>query len=163
MFVNTTSNSRFKLKGSYEMKKKLIRLTTIDNSLNILLKGQLKYLNKTFEVIGVANDSGVLSSVAKREGIRTIGVPMQRKISIIHDLRSLWALYRLFRKEHPFIVHANTPKASFLGMVAAWFTRVPHRIYLVTGLRFETVHGPFRLLLKTMERITCFCATKVSQ
>ena len=63
------------------MKKKLIRLTTIDNSLNILLKGQLKYLNKTFEVIGVANDSGVLSSVAKREGIRTIGVPMQRKIS----------------------------------------------------------------------------------
>ena len=68
------------------MKKKLIRLTTIDNSLNILLKGQLKYLNKTFEVIGVANDSGVLSSVAKREGIRTIGVPMQRKISIIHDL-----------------------------------------------------------------------------
>ena len=74
------------------MKKKLIRLTTIDNSLNILLKGQLKYLNKTFEVIGVANDSGVLSSVAKREGIRTIGVPMQRKISIIHDLRSLWAI-----------------------------------------------------------------------
>ena len=143
------------------MKKKLIRLTTIDNSLNILLKGQLKYLNKTFEVIGVANDSGVLSSVAKREGIRTIGVPMQRKISIIHDLRSLWALYRLFRKEHPFIVHANTPKSSFLRMVAAWFTRVPHRIYLVTGLRFETVHGPFRLLLKTMERITCFCATKV--
>lgn len=136
-------------------------IITIDNSLNILLKGQLKYLNKTFDVIGVANDSGLLSSVAKREGIRTVGITMKRKISIINDLKSLWALYRLFRKERPFIVHANTPKASFLGMVAAWLARVPHRIYLVTGLRFETVHGPFRLLLKTMERITCFCATKV--
>ena len=86
---------------------------------------------------------------------------MKRKISIINDLKSLWALYRLFRKERPFIVHANTPKASFLGMVAAWLARVPHRIYLVTGLRFETVHGPLRLILKTIERISCLCATKV--
>lgn len=143
------------------MKPTLIRLTTIDNSLDVLLKGQLKYLNNAFKVIGVANDSGLLSSVAKREGIRTIGIPMQRKISIIHDLQSLWALYRLFRKERPFIVHANTPKASFLSMIAAWLARVPHRIYLVTGLRFETVHGPLRLLLKMTERISCFCATKV--
>ena len=141
--------------------QKLIRLTTIDNSLDVLLKGQLKYLNNAFEVIGVANDSGLLSSVAKREGIRTIDIPMQRKISIIHDLKSLWALYRLFLKERPFIVHANTPKASFLSMIAAWLARVPHRIYLVTGLRFETVHGPLRLLLKMTERISCFCATKV--
>ena len=143
------------------MKPTLIRLTTIDNSLDVLLKGQLKYLNNAFKVIGVATDSGLLSSVAKREGIRTIGIPMQRKISIIHDLQSLWALYRLFRKERPFIVHANTPKASFLSMIAAWLARVPHRIYLVTGLRFETVHGPLRLLLKMTERISCFCATKV--
>lgn len=141
--------------------KKLIRLTTIDNSLDTLLKGQLRYLNKTFEIIGVANDSGLLASISEREGIRTIGIPMQRKISIIHDLQSLWALYRLFRKERPFIVHANTPKASFLSMIAAWLARVPHRIYLVTGLRFETVHGPLRLLLKMTERISCFCATKV--
>lgn len=141
--------------------QKLIRLTTIDDSLDTLLKGQLKYLNNAFEVIGVANDSGLLSSVAKREGIRTIGIPIQRKISIIHDLQSLWALYRLFRKERPFIVHANTPKASFLSMIAAWLARVPHRIYLVTGLRFETVHGPLRLLLKMTERISCLCATKV--
>lgn len=141
--------------------KKLIRLTTIDNSLDTLLKGQLRYLNKTFEIIGVANDSGLLASISEREGIRTIGIPMQRKISIIHDLQSLWALYRLFRKERPFIVHANTPKASFLSMIAAWLAHVPHRIYLVTGLRFETVHGPLRLLLKMTERISCFCATKI--
>lgn len=143
------------------MKPTLIRLTTIDDSLDTLLKGQLRYLNKTFEIIGVANDSGLLASISKREGIRTIGIPMQRKISIIHDLHSLWALYRLFRKERPFIVHANTPKASFLSMIAAWLARVPHRIYLVTGLRFETVHGPLRLLLKMTERISCFCATKI--
>lgn len=139
---------------------KLFRHTTIDRSLE-LLQGQLKFLNQEFEVVAVADDSGALAEVAKREGIRTIGVPMRREISIAADCRSLVALYKLFRRERPYIVHSNTPKASLLSMVAAWAARVPHRIYLVTGLRFETTHGILRFILKTMERITCLCATKV--
>lgn len=139
---------------------KLFRLNTIDGSLG-MLRGQLEFLNREFEVVAVADDSGVLQEVAEREGVRTIAVPMRREISIAADCRSLVALYKLFRRERPYIVHANTPKASLLSMVAAWATRVPHRIYLVTGLRFETTHGILRFILKTMERITCLCATKV--
>ncbi len=139
---------------------KLFRLNTIDGSLG-MLRGQLRFLNQEFEVVAVADDSGVLAEVAEREGVRTIGVPMHREISLAADCRSLVALYKLFRRERPYIVHANTPKASLLSMVAAWATRVPHRIYLVTGLRFETTHGLLRFILKTMERITCLCATKV--
>lgn len=140
---------------------KVIRLTTIDGSLNTLLRGQLRYLDREFEMIAAADDSGRLAEVAQREGVRTVAVPMRRQISLAADIRSLWLLIRLFRREKPYIVHASTPKASLLGMVAAWITRVPHRIYYVTGLRFETTHGPMRLLLKTMERIACRCATKV--
>ena len=140
---------------------KLFRLTTADISLNSLLKGQLKHLSQHFEVVGVASDTGVLQQVAEREGVRTVNVPMHREISLWADCKSLWALIKLFRRERPDIVHANTPKASLLGMVAAMLCGVPHRIYLVTGLRFETTHGFLRLVLKTMERITCFCATKV--
>ena len=139
---------------------KLFRLNTIDWSLG-MLSGQLRFLNQEFDVVAVANDSGILKEVAEREGVRTIGVPMHREISIAADCRSLVALYKLFRCERPYIVHSNTPKASLLSMVAAWAARVPHRIYLVTGLRFETTHGILRFILKTMERITCLCATKV--
>ena len=139
---------------------KLFRLSTIDGSLNFL-RGQLRFLNQEFEVVAVADDSGVLQEVAEREGVRTIAVPMRREISIAADCRSLVTLYKLFRRERPHIVHSNTPKASLLSMVAAWAARVPHRIYLVTGLRFETTHGILRFILKTMERITCLCATKV--
>lgn len=139
---------------------KLIRLNTIDWSLG-MLRGQLRFLNQEFEVVAVADDSGALAEVAEREGVRTIAVSMRREISIAADCRSLVALYKLFRRERPHIVHSNTPKASLLSMVAAWAARVPHRIYLVTGLRFETTHGILRFILKTMERITCLCATKV--
>ena len=142
-------------------KLKLFRLTTADISLNVLLKGQLRYLSQHFEVVGVAADTGVLHQVAEREGVRVVDVPMHREISLWADCKSLWTLIKLFRRERPDIVHANTPKASLLGMVAAMLCGVPHRIYLVTGLRFETTHGFLRLVLKTMERITCFCATKV--
>ena len=141
--------------------QKIIRLTTADISLNSLIKGQLKYLSQEFEVVGVASDTGVLQKVGEREGVRVINVPMHREISLFADLKSLFALIRLFKQERPDIVHSNTPKASLLGMIAAMLCRVPHRIYTVTGLRFETTSGLLRFVLKTMERIACLCATKV--
>ena len=151
--------------GFYKLKdiqrKKLIRVTTADISLNSLLKGQLKFLNQYFEVVGVAKDTGVLQKVREREGIRVVDAPLERPISLVKDIKGLWFLYRLFRKEKPWCVHANTPKGSLLAMMAAWFARVPHRIYTVTGLRYQGAHGKFRFILKTMERLSCLFASNV--
>ena len=141
--------------------KKLIRVTTADISLEGLLQGQLKYLNQYYEVVGLAADTGSLAKVAEREGIRTINVPMHREISLLSDLKCLWELIKVFRKERPFIIHTNTPKGSLLSLLAAKITGVPHRIYLVTGLRYQGTTGLFRFILMTMERISCFCATKI--
>ena len=142
-------------------RKKLIRVTTADISLNSLLKGQLKFLNQYFEVIGVAKDTGVLKEVKEREGIRVVDAPLERPISLVKDIKGLWFLYRLFRKEKPWCVHANTPKGSLLAMIAAWFACVPHRVYTVTGLRYQGAHSLLRTILKTMERLSCLFATNV--
>ena len=142
-------------------RKKIIRVTTADISLNSLLKGQLMFLNQYFEVIGVAKDTGVLKEVSEREGIRVVDAPLERPISLVKDIKGLWFLYRLFRKEKPWCVHANTPKGSLLAMIAAWFAGVPHRVYLVTGLRYQGAHGFLRTILKTMERLSCLFATNV--
>ena len=142
-------------------RKKLIRVTTADISLNSLLKGQLKYLNQYFEVIGVAKDTGVLKEVKEREGIRVVDAPLERPISLVKDIKGLWFLYRLFCKEKPWCVHANTPKGSLLAMIAAWFACVPHRVYTVTGLRYQGAHDLLRTILKTMERLSCLFATNV--
>lgn len=141
--------------------KKLIRLTTVDLSLDKFLRGQLKFINQYYRVIGVASDTGLLQSVGEREGIPVINVPMHREIALKADIKSLFDLYWLFKKERPYIVHANTPKGSLLGMVAAWAARVPHRVYTVTGLRYQGSKGLFRFILKTMERVSCLFATNV--
>lgn len=141
--------------------KKLIRVTTSDISLDLLLKGQLRFLNQYYEVVGVSSNTGLLADVAKREGVRVVELSMRREISLRRDLACLWHLIRLFRKEKPFIVHANTPKGSLLSMIAAWMVRVPHRIYTVTGLRYQGMTGLGRSVLKATERMTCCFANKV--
>ena len=140
--------------------KKIIRVTTSDLSLDSLLIGQLRFLNQYYEVVGLSSNTGLLEKVSEREGIRVIEVPMERSISLKQDWKCLWQLVKVFKKEKPYIVHTNTPKGSLLSMVAAKIVHIPHRIYLVTGLRYQSEKGILRWILKTMERITCFCATK---
>lgn len=149
------------MKKQKDKKQKLFRLTTIDLSLDKLIEGQMKFLSSCYDVTGVASDTGLLQKVGQREGVRVVNVPMHREISVLNDLRSLVALYRLFRKERPYILHCNTPKGSLLGLMAAKMAGVKHRVYTVTGLRYQGATGLLRFVLKTMERISCFCATKV--
>jgi glycosyltransferase involved in cell wall biosynthesis len=143
------------------MKKKILRITTVSESLNVLLKGQLRFLNQFYNVVGVASDVGSLNTVNEREGIRTINLHMDRVVSLKNDFKSLVRMIRLIRKEKPFIVHSNTPKASLLSMISAKLCQTPIRIYTVTGLRFEGEYGIKRDILKLMEKISCKCATNV--
>ncbi len=126
-----------------------------------LLKGQIGFLGKHFNVVLVAKDTGNLHNLAEEEGVEYRDIDMHREISIGSDFISLLKLYRLFKRERPDIVHANTPKGALLGLLAARMAHVPHRIYNVNGLRFETTTGFLRRLLITMEKMACACATKV--
>lgn len=142
---------------------KILRILTSSISYQ-LIKGQLKYMSDNgYEVVGVSGLPEERANEASiREGIKTVITPhLVRSISISNDVRALFELIKLIRREKPDVVHANTPKASLLGITAAWWCRVPHRIYTVTGLRFQTAKGFFRWLLITMERITCCLSTKV--
>lgn len=141
---------------------KLVRITTVPLSLNILLKGQLAFMNKHFEVIGVSSGPlEELEAVGEREGIRTELVAMTRSITPFKDLLALGRLYRLLRKEKPLIVHTHTPKAGTLGMIAAKFAGVPYRLHTVAGLPLEVTTGAKRKLLDMVEKVTYSCAHRV--
>lgn len=140
---------------------KIIRTATVAMSLNILLKGQLRYLNQFFEVIAVSGADTHLDEVAKREGVRCVPISMERKISPFKDLISLFRLYFLFKKEKPEIVHSITPKAGLLTMVAAKYAGVPIRMHTFTGLIFPTRKGLMQKLLIFMDQMLCAHATHI--
>lgn len=144
------------------LRPKLIRITTVPGSLRTLLKDQLKYMNQYFEVVAIASpDENIEKDIRENEGVRFIPVLMTRKISLLTDLKSLWKLYNIIRKERPAIVHTHTPKAGLLGMIASLLAGVPVRLHTVAGMPLLEANGFRRKLLDVVEKITYICATKV--
>jgi len=143
------------------MKTKIIRTSTIPLSLNILLKGQLKFLSDYFEVIGISSNGEELKEVNIREGIVTKDIEMERGINPFKDLISLFKLYYQFRKEKPIIVHSITPKAGLLSMLAGKMAGVPVRMHTFTGLIFPTRTGAIKKLLIKMDQLLCWAATNI--
>lgn len=141
-------------------KSKFILLTTIPISLNFF-KNQINVLNETFDITLVSSPLPILKEIAEREKVNYKGINIKREISIISDIISLISLIKYFTKCKPNIIHCNTPKASFLGLLAGFITRVPIRIYYIHGFRYEGTFGIKRTLLVCMEKISCFCATNI--
>ena len=147
--------------------KKIIRITTVPMSLGGLLKGQLKFMSNYFKIVGVSSNGNIegdkdgLNEVAEQEGIEVIGVDMTRRITPIKDLKSVYQLYKVFKKEKPEIVHSHTPKAGTVSMLAAKLAGVPNRLHTIAGLPLLVVEGPKRKLLNLVEKFTYACATKI--
>ncbi len=140
---------------------KLIRVATVPISLNILLKGQLKFLSQHYNLTAVSSAGEDLERVMEREGVKVKAINIERQISPFKDLRSLISLYFFFRNEKPDIVHSITPKAGLLSMIAAKYAGVPVRMHTFTGLIFPYRHGVFQKLLIAMDRLLCLHATHI--
>lgn len=140
-------------------KKKIIRVTTVPESI-CFYYDIIPTLQKEYEVVGVSSPGEELNALSEK-GVRTIEVAMERRISIVSDIKSLWEMYKVLRKEKPHVVHSMTPKAGLITMLAAWLCHVPVRIHTFTGLVWPTATGVKRRILMTTDWITCACATHV--
>ena len=141
--------------------KKLFRISTVPMSLNILLKGQLKFLDQYFDVTAISGSGQDLDEVQEREGVIVHPIEIQRQISPFKDLVSLIKLYRYFRTEKPDIIHSITPKAGLLSMMAGKLAGVPVRIHTFTGLVFPYKEGLFQKILILTDKVLCSCATNI--
>lgn len=141
-------------------KKKFFVVTTIPLSF-IFFKGLLTYLKNEFDVHIVSSPGEKLEEAQKFDNVIAHKINMAREISLFKDIRALFAFIVLFMREKPYVVHGNTPKGSFLSMLAAFITRRPVRIYFLHGLRYQGTFGLKRKLLIFMEKLTCFCATDI--
>lgn len=143
-----------------EKKKKIIRACTVSQSIGFV-KGMLPDLMKKYEVVILSSPGPEMDAVREQYGVKTIALPMERHISVRHDIVSLWKMVKVMLREKPDMVHSMTPKAGLLCMMAGWLTRVPLRVHTFTGLVFPTATGLKRRILMLTDGMTCFCATHV--
>ena len=142
-------------------KIKVLYLLTNERSAG-LVRGQLDHLSQNnFEVYVAAGTKNREAPVVFDQSAIATRLPFVRQPSIIRDPQALIATIRLIRRIRPDISNASTPKASVLGMIAAWLCRVPVRVLVVRGFRFETTTGFRRRYLKMFDQIAVKCATNV--
>lgn len=96
-------------------KKKIIRITNIPVSLNVFFKDLLKELSKDYEIVALSSPGKDLEEVAEREGVKTIAVPIERRLSPFKDIVTLFRLIKVFRKEKPDMLHSMGHKAAIIG------------------------------------------------
>ena len=142
-------------------RKKIIRTSSLAWSLYAFLGGQLKFLNQYYDMVTIGSYDADVEPLVEKEGIKSIYIPIQRTISPLKDLVSVYRLYKTFKKEKPFLVHSMTPKAGLVSMVAAYLARVPKRAHSFTGLIFPTKTGVMRKLLITTDWLICRFATHI--
>ena len=125
----------------------------------LVLRGRMRALRLAgFDVTLVSAPGETLTKLAEEEGIAACAVPMRRGISPIADFYSFVALCRILLRLRPAITDFSTPKAGFLGNLAAWGLRVPYRVYTLRGLKLESSRGGKRMLLLWSERVAARCA-----
>lgn len=128
----------------------------------LVLRGRLRALREAgFAVTLISSPGTLLEELGQLDGIATVGIPMEREIAPLRDIVSLLRLRAVLRRIRPGVVEFSTPKAGLLGMVAAWSAGVPHRVYLLRGLKLETVSGWRRGVLWAAEWLASACAETV--
>ncbi len=138
---------------------KLAVVSAIDITLKILVIAQIKAAQKQgFEVYGICSE-GPNFDMLRDQGIKMHPIRIKRSISPLSDLKSLWQMYRYFKKEKIDIVHAHTPKVVLLAPIAAKLARVPIRICTLRGF---TVREGLKPLAKFVCRIMAWITSKCS-
>ncbi len=88
-----------------------------------------------------------------------VPLKIERSPAPWRDLRALFTLVRLFRRERYDLVHAVSPKGGLLAMLAARMAGVRARFFVFTGQVWATRSGLARRFFKAMDRVIVGCAT----
>lgn len=135
-----------------------LRITTVPESLSILLEGQPQFLRKKGVDVHLAS-SGELPRTL--QGFEFYKIPFTRTLNPLADLKALYALIIVVRKLKPNIIHSHTPKAGLISMICGLICRVKIRLHTVAGLPQDTAKGVTKLLLNSTEFVTYLCATNI--
>src|SRR4051812_14312990 len=84
----------------------------------------------SYESVVVFGGEGPLATRLQEAGIRTISVKsLQRDVNIFGDIKSLFELLSIFKREKADVVHVNSSKVGGLGAFAARCAGIPRIIF----------------------------------
>lgn len=122
-------------------RKKVLFLITKSN-----LGGAQRYVydlatalpSEQFDAVAIVGGEGELKEKLTQEGLKVYSLSsLKRNISITNDLRALFSIFNIIRKEKPDILHINSSKAGALGSLAGRLLGVPKIVFTAHGWAFN--------------------------
>ncbi len=111
---------------------------------------------KNFEPFLICGCGGILDKETKRK-IKVFFVKdLVREISPLNDLKALFSICKILKKEKPLIVHTHSSKAGILGRVAAKICKIPNIVHTIHGFAFNDTQTFFKKKLYVF--LEKFCA-----
>lgn len=143
------------------MKKKICLVVAARMTVEVFLREQIRALSELYQVTLVVNTVDIHFLEKYGLAVDVIPAEIERKLSPGKDLKALFFLCSLFRKEKYDLVHSVTPKAGLLAMLAGILTGVPVRLHTFTGQVWVTRKGIARSFLKLMDRFLAKLTTHI--
>jgi len=132
-------------------KLKVVRVVTAFYVVPWHLGNTLKRSVDDFEICVVGQN--VSNYQQDYPNIHWFDIDLNRKISLIADLKSLYELCCFFLQYKPDIVHSIMPKAGLLTALAGFVCRVPVRIHTFTGQVWATKKSKARWFLYLFDQL----------
>lgn len=140
---------------------KILRVVSITDAF-IHIRGQLKaFEKKGFSITLASNKEYDSKNLIAEINFPHRNIPFAREISLLKDIKSLFALIKLIKENKPDILHSSTPKAGLVCALAGFLTGVPVRIHTFTGQRWATLKGFKRSLLIFIDKLIANLNTAV--
>lgn len=144
--------------------KKICIITTMWSSINNWIKPFLdEYNARGIDVTIVCNMDADYERELKQQYpfVHTCPIAFPRGINVGGSIKSIIALYRLFKRKRFDMVQYSTPNASMYAAVAAKLAGIPVRLYCQWGMVYVTMTGIKRKVFRAIEKMVCRFSTVV--
>lgn len=116
---------------------KILHICAIGDTAQILLRPQIDYLLSHNLSVEIACSPGLEVEQLQQQGYIVHPIKIDRRISPLLNLRSIYQLTRLIQKNQYDLVHVHTPIAAVLGRIAAKLAGVKRIVYTAHGFPFH--------------------------
>lgn len=140
---------------------KICYVVTIPLTIRSFFIPQLKYLADNGFDVTVICSHGEAVQEELGTSIHYIPIEITRGISFSGSVRAIKELIRVFQEQQFDLIQYSTPNAAFYASIAAKAAGCKARNYHLMGLRYLGAAGLGRIILKTLEKITCANSTSI--
>lgn len=141
-------------KNTKKNKIKILHITQVSGGINTYLDQIFQNIDHSkFEmVLSAPLDRTSLLDTAKKHNVKWISINIKWQISPIADLKSIYQIIKIVKKEKPSLIHAHSSKAGMLCRIAGKFFK-QKIFYTPNAYAYLGAEGLKRNMLLTFEKV----------